>query len=205
MTALRPGLAVHPRLCDRHGSDSLSVGNPAPWQPRDAPLVFIAAGDPVDFGDDRARDSEPSSDGSPAWVVLIVDDDRGVHDATLLALHGEHIAGRPLAFRHAYSAAEARRMLGEDKTIGIVLLDVVMESADAGLRLVADLRGALGRADLKIIVRTGQPGRAPEAAVRSDLAIDGYLTKATQTRAMLLEALAHALQPDKTSSDGAQH
>ncbi len=159
----------------------------------DAPLVFVpAAGDPLDFGDERPGDADPSSDGAQALVVLIVDDGRGVHDATLLALQGERVPGRPLAFRHAYSAAEARRLLSEDGTIAVVLLDVVRESPDAGLKLVAGIRGELGRPDLKVIVRTGQPGRAPEAEVRGDLSIDGYITKATLTRAMLLEALAQA-------------
>lgn len=167
---------------------------------------ITAAGDPVDFNDDRPDDDAADADGASPWVVLIVDDDRNVHDATLLALHGERIAGRPLEFRHAYSASEARGVLATDgASIGILLLDVVMESPDAGLQLIADIRGPLGLHDLRIIVRTGQPGRAPEAKVRNDLAIDGYITKATLTRAMLIEALAQVLQPDESSGDAAPH
>ena len=150
--------------------------------------------DPVNFDDDRPDEDESGTDDAGPWVVLIVDDDRNVHDATLLALHGERIDGRPLAFRHAYTAAEAQRILTDDGDVAVVLLDVVMESQDAGLKLIAEIRGRPELRDVKVIVRTGQPGRAPEAKVRTGLAIDGYLTKATLTRALLLKALTQVLQ-----------
>jgi hypothetical protein len=46
----------------------------------------------VDDGDDVAVPA-----GLPSWRVLIVDDEREVHSATLFALKGLIIAGRPLA------------------------------------------------------------------------------------------------------------
>jgi CheY-like chemotaxis protein len=166
---------------------------------------FLPFGDPVDFSGDLPDDAEAVASGAAPWVVLIVDDDRGVHDATLLALHGERILGRPLEFRHAYAAAEAHKLLAENRDIAVVLLDVVMESPDAGLKLISEIRDELGQSDVKIIVRTGQPGRAPEAQIRSSLAIDGYITKATLTRAMLLEALTQVLRTGEASGGSAQH
>ena len=158
------------------------------------PAWFQPFSDPVNFDNDRPDEDESGADDAAPWVVLIVDDDRNVHDATLLALHGEHIDGRPLAFRHAYTAAEAQRILTDDGDVSVVLLDVVMESQGAGLKLIAQIRSRPELQDVKVIVRTGQPGRAPEAKVRTDLAIDGYLTKATLTRAILLKALTQVLQ-----------
>jgi len=75
-------------------------------------------------------------------VVLIVDDDRSVHQTTLLALRDAKIERRPLQFLHAYSAAEARETLMSNEDIAVVLLDVVMETDTAGLQLVPAIRGS---------------------------------------------------------------
>jgi len=85
-------------------------------------------------------------------------DDPLVHEATQLALRGEHIAGRPLDLLHADSAGKARDMLAADRQIDLILLDVVMETEDAGLRLVPVIRNELGQKNLRIVIRTGQPG-----------------------------------------------
>jgi len=127
------------------------------------------------------------------WKILIVDDDRGVHEATVLALRHARVHGRPLSFLHAYSAAEALAQVGATADLDLMLLDVVMETEDAGLRLVDRVREERARRALRIVVRTGQPGYAAEDKVRGDHEVDGYLLKAQMTGAQLLEALARAL------------
>ena len=181
-------------------SDARGAG--APQLPGGYRLAF---GDTIDFSDTPPDDAEDASRGVKPWVVLIVDDDRTVHDATVLALQGERILGRALEFRHAYAASEARELLTANQDISVVLLDVVMESADAGLKLISTIRDELGQRDVKVILRTGQPGQAPEADVRSNLAIDGYITKARLTRAMLLDALTQVLRTSEESGDPAQY
>ena len=103
----------------------------------------------------------------PCWKVLIVDDDRDVHEATELALRTVRILERPLHFLHAYSAAEALDILARKQDIAVILLDVVMERDDAGLQLVRYIRETLGNKMIRIILRTGQPGAAPEASARA--------------------------------------
>lgn len=132
-----------------------------------------------------------------AWHILIADDDRSVHEATVAALSGQRVHDRPLTFLHAYSAAETVSLL-TDSLVHLVLLDVVMESPDAGLRAVTDIRQRLGLHDLKIIIRTGQPGHAPEQEIRRTYAIDGYAKKAELTRSLLREVIASALQAPTT-------
>lgn len=154
---------------------------------------FVPPGDPVRFSDEAAGEGESPATGSAPWVVLVADDDRDVHDATTLALAGEKILGRELELLHAYGSADTLRILQERADVSVVLLDVVMETPDAGLRLIDAIRQAPGRSSPKIVVRTGQPGRAPEAEIRSSLAIDGYLTKARLTRALLVETLGRVL------------
>ncbi len=140
-----------------------------------------------DEGEDSVRDLEAP------WQILIADDDASVHEATLAALNGVRLHDRPLAFSHAYSAAETVALLEASADIDLVLLDVVMETPNAGLRAVEEIRGRLARPGLKIIIRTGQPGHAPEDEIRRDYAIDGYARKAELTRSMLRDVITHAL------------
>lgn len=137
------------------------------------------------------------------WRILIADDDQSVHEATLAALAGQRLHQRALVFEHAYSAAETLALLATKRDIHLVLLDVVMESPDAGLRAVSDIRERLGLHDLKIIIRTGQPGHAMEQEIRREYAIDGYTKKAELTRSLLRDVIASALAPNGNPATGA--
>jgi diguanylate cyclase (GGDEF)-like protein len=136
----------------------------------------------------------PRETGPLPWRVLIVDDEREVHAATLFALKGLIIAGRPLEFLHAYSASEARGIVERTPDIAVVLLDVVMEREDAGLQLVRVIRDDLGCTDTRIILRTGQPGYAPELEVIRDYDINDYKTKSELTRTRLVTSLTTAIR-----------
>eukprot|EP01136_Pigoraptor_vietnamica_P003146 Opistho-1_new@31999 len=94
-------------------------------------------------------DTEPQVDARP-WRVLIVDDDGDVHKATELAMQGLQVEGEPLVFLHASSAAQARQVLATEQDLAVVLLDVVMESEDAGLQLVRYIRDELQRCAVRI-------------------------------------------------------
>lgn len=155
----------------------------------------------IDDSDEAAQDDE--SLGLVPWYILIADDDPSVHEATVAALAGQRVHGRPLRFLHTHSAAETVSLLAETRAVDLVLLDVVMETPDAGLRAVPEIRERLGRRDLKIIIRTGQPGHAPEHEIRREYAIDGYAKKAELTRGMLRDVIATTLQPDGTAPAGA--
>jgi len=141
---------------------------------------------------------DDESDGSAAkelvWRLMVIDDEPDVHRATTFALAGVKILGRPLEFLHAYSAAEAVRLLKEEKDVAVVLLDVVMESEDAGLSLVKTIRQGLKLTDLRIILRTGQPGYAPEIETIHDFDINDYKTKSELTRTKLYATVTAALR-----------
>ena len=140
---------------------------------------------------------EPESDvqaGNLVWRVLIVDDEPDVHNTTVLALRGILIDGRKLEFTHAYSAAEARICLQNAEDLAVVLLDVVMESDDAGLRLVRYIRDELGNRALRIILRTGQPGYAPEIDTIRSYDINDYKTKSELTRIRLFTSMTVAIR-----------
>jgi diguanylate cyclase (GGDEF)-like protein len=127
-----------------------------------------------------------------------VDDDEEVHGVTRLVLEKIQFKGRRLELLDAYSAAEARRMFDEHDDIAIVLLDVVMESDDAGLRLVHDIRNDLGNTMVRIILRTGQAGRAPEERMIVDYDINDYKTKSELTAQKLFTTVIASLRSFET-------
>ncbi|MQP64834.1 DUF3369 domain-containing protein [Niveispirillum sp. SYP-B3756] len=130
----------------------------------------------------------------PPWLILIVDDDPEVHAMTRLVMKKFAYRGRPVQFLSAYSAEEALRVLSNDPGIAVILLDVVMETDDAGLRLVPRIRKELGNDLVRIILRTGQPGQAPEDDVIHGYDINDYKAKTELTAQKLGTATVAALR-----------
>jgi phosphoserine phosphatase RsbU/P len=130
----------------------------------------------------------------PAWKILIVDDEPQVHMVTRLALRGLRFQDRELAFIDVHSGTEARALLPQHADIALVLLDVVMETDDAGLQLVRHIRDELGYRALRIVLRTGQAGQAPERQVVLDYDIDDYKEKTELTAAKLTTCVVAALR-----------
>ena len=128
-----------------------------------------------------------------SWRVLVVDDDEEVHEATRFALSGISILDHPVRFFHARSAAEALQIAENVGDLAVALVDVVMEQPDAGLRLVRDLRST-GYTHMRIALRTGQPGYAPERVVIEEYEIDDYRTKAELTQSRLITVLTTAIR-----------
>lgn len=128
------------------------------------------------------------------WKVLVVDDDADVHQATLFALQDAQVFGRPIRFLHAHNAAEARQLLLDTPDLALVLLDVVMETENAGLELVDFIRSVAGLKATRIVLRTGQPGYAPEHETILRYDINDYKTKSELTRHKLLTTLTTAIR-----------
>lgn len=137
--------------------------------------------------------AEPQQHSSP-WKILIVDDDDQVHKVTTLALTDIQILGSPLSFLHAFSAQEAVSVLEADDDIAVILLDVVMERDDSGLELARIIREEMKLSTTRIILRTGQPGYAPELEVIQNYDINDYRMKSELTRTRLITALTTAIR-----------
>lgn len=166
---------------------------------KDASSSDAIQDDIIDFLEEDEQDFSLGAAVHP-WKILITDDDSNVHETTVLALNGVRIHGRPLEFLHAYSAKEAHELIVQNEDLSLILLDVVMETVDAGLKLVKVIRGELGKNDIRIILRTGQPGYAPEEKVSNQFAIDGYTTKSQLTRSLLISVLNDTLTDVKIPS-----
>ena len=162
--------------------------NPA-VAPDDDLLEFLDSTQPTD-------EHAEVSDAKP-WRVLIVDDDADVHKATELAMQGLRIEGHGLSFLHASSAADARELMRRETDLAVVLLDVVMESENAGLQLVRQIREDLDQHAVRIVLRTGQPGYAPEIETVQAYDINDYKTKSELTRTRLYTVLTAAIRSYK--------
>lgn len=149
----------------------------------------------VRFTDDTGL-PEPQAPLLPQspWRVLVIDDDDDVHRATVFALDGVLLFDRPIAFLHAHSAAQAREVLLREDDVALVLLDVVMETPHAGLELVAFIRQTARKAATRVVLRTGQPGYAPEHDTMVRYDINDYTTKSELTHHKLLATVAAAVR-----------
>ena len=149
----------------------------------------------------KLKPASPPTSATPQlrdWRILVVDDDAEVHAVTRLILGKIHYKGRGIELLSAHSGIEARQVMTSQSDIAVVLLDVVMETDDAGLRLVSVIREELGNTATRIILRTGQPGQAPEEQVIVDYDINDYKAKSELTAQKLFTTVVAALRSYET-------
>src|SRR5215813_11783559 len=130
----------------------------------------------------------------PRWKIAVIDDEPAVHDGTRFALSDYRLNGQSLEILSAYSAAEGRELMRRHADVAVVLLDVIMESDTAGLGLVEYIRNDLKNETVRIILRTGQPGQAPERRVIVEYDINDYKAKTELTADKLFTSLTASLR-----------
>lgn len=130
----------------------------------------------------------------PPYKVVIADDDDEMHQATKLLLKNFEFEDRGLLFIDTYTGDETIRVLNEEKDIAVIILDVVMESKVAGLEVVDYIRKVQENHKIRIILRTGQPGEAPENKVIADYDINDYRLKSELTAQRLFTSMYEALR-----------
>jgi CheY-like chemotaxis protein len=151
-----------------------------PPQPDDL-MVFAAT-----------ADTGPAAPVEP-WKVLVVDDDDEIHKVTRLAVQPLRVLGRPLQLISAYTGRDSVEIMRRERDIALILMDVVMETELAGLEAVEAIRHGLGNRHVRIVIRTGQPGQAPEAEVVRKFDINGYRQKTELTIGKLHAVLQNGL------------
>jgi len=141
-----------------------------------------------------AENSLDKQDNKDPWKIMVIDDDQSIHDVTCLVLQNFSFAGRKLQIVNGYSGKDVQHLMDEHPNTAVLLLDVVMESEDAGLKAVKYIREQLQNKFVRIILRTGQPGQAPEKKVISEYDINDYREKSDLTDLKLNTALISALR-----------
>lgn len=146
--------------------------------------------DNFDFVDHKEDDKKQDKH----FKILIVDDDEEVHHITKMVLDGFEFEGSGIELFHAYSYDNTVAVFNEHADIAVVLLDVVMEEDNTGLKLVKYIREDIKNKLVRIILRTGQPGKAPEEKVIIDYDINDYKSKTELTVQRLYTSLYAALR-----------
>ena len=156
----------------------------------DFPLSEADESDDLLFTEDESEPPQPEE----SWKILIVDDDAEVHNVTRLALKNFTFEGKALKFINAYSGQEAKELIQTHPDVAMILLDVVMEKDNSGLEVVSYIRSSLKNDFVRIILRTGQPGKCPENLVILTYDINDYKTKTELTKPKILTAVVTALR-----------
>jgi response regulator of citrate/malate metabolism len=146
----------------------------------------------LSFEDDSTEKIQPESQDK--WKILIVDDDEGIHTVTKLAINDFVFDDKRLTLLHAMNAKDAKTILKDDPDIALALIDVVMETEHAGLELVDFIRNELKNSLIRLILRTGQPGSAPERDVILKYDINDYKIKPELTSSRLFTSVIGALR-----------
>jgi len=129
------------------------------------------------------------------WYVLVVDDDQNILETTKLLLKDIKFKDRGVKLLLCLSSAEAKTILNEQHaSIAAILLDVIMETEDSGLRLVKYIRNDLNNTSTRIVLRTGQPGLKLRQDVIFNYDINGYKDKATTSSQDLVDSVIVALR-----------
>ncbi len=144
--------------------------------------------------DDMSEPETQAPAAPPPWKVLIVDDDVDVHVVTKFSLSNAHFMGKRLSFLHAYSGEEALAVLRSHDDVALVLLDVIMETADAGLKVARRIRDELRNPLVRIVLRTGQPGQALEHSIILDYDINDFWCKTDLTTRKLFTTVIASLR-----------
>jgi response regulator RpfG family c-di-GMP phosphodiesterase len=143
--------------------------------------------------EDEGAPGETAPESRP-WRILIVDDEPDIHSVTKMALASVTFKNRSLELLSAYSGKEGFEVLTREPNIALVLLDVVMENDEAGLQLAKRIRGELNNQLVRIVLRTGQPGQAPEERVIVDFDINDYKAKTELTKQKLFTTVIASLR-----------
>lgn len=149
---------------------------------------------PLKLGKKKAPPPTDNIHSDNPWHVLVVDDDPMIHEVTQLSLKDIIVDQRPVLLYSCYSGREAREYIAKHQDIALILLDVVMETNDSGLRLVEHIRNELKNLSVRIVLRTGQPGDAPEESVIQQYDINDYKEKTELTRKKLYTLLHASLR-----------
>jgi len=128
------------------------------------------------------------------WKVLVVDDEKEIHALTANVFSQFRLLGKGIECLNAYSGREAQELMRQHSDIAVVLLDVVMESNHAGLETVRFIREELKNPWVRIILRTGQPGEAPEKEIFEQYDINDYKLKSELTEDKLYISLLSTIR-----------
>jgi len=146
------------------------------------------------FAQEVLTDEKRMASMANPWKILVADDEKEIHEITRIALSGYSFEGRGVELFSAYSGQDVKTILDKEDDVALILLDVVMEKDDTGLTLVRYIREELGNSFSRIVLRTGQAGKAPEQEVITRYDINDYKAKTELTAQKLFTSVTASLR-----------
>lgn len=137
---------------------------------------------------------EDNANYATPWKIIVADDDSEVHRVTKLVLKNFKFQERGLEILSAYSEAQVKEQICKNPDTAVIFLDVIMDKEDSGLTIVKFIRDELKNRSVRIILRTGQPGQAPEEHTIENYDINDYKEKTELTSKKLFTSLITALR-----------
>ncbi|MDN5303929.1 MAG: hypothetical protein PWP46_808 [Fusobacteriaceae bacterium] len=131
------------------------------------------------------------------WKVIIADDEPDIHTVTKLVLKDFEYENKEIELINCYNDNETKEALINHSDAAIILLDVVMDRNDSGLEIVKFIRNELKNKSIRIILRTGQPGLAPERSIVLNYDINDYKEKTELTAQKLITSIISSLRAYK--------
>lgn len=128
------------------------------------------------------------------YKIIVSDDDEEVHTITKLVLDDIKFEGHDLEIYSAFNEKETIELLKKHPNTAILFQDVVMDTHDTGLKIVDYLRKDLKNFITRVILRTGQPGEAPEDRIVIDYDINDYRLKTEMTHQRMITSVYEALR-----------
>ena len=129
------------------------------------------------------------------WNIIVADDEGMVHMVTEMALKNMEFDGKPLKLHSAYTAKQTLQLIRDlPNRVAIILLDIVMETLDAGLEAVPLIRDEITDHEVRIIIRTGQAGRSAQDDIIRNYDINDFYDKVSLDHDRLINAVTLALR-----------
>jgi len=128
------------------------------------------------------------------WNILVVDDEEEVHSITNIVLKNFIFKNKKIKLYDTYNVEDTKKILKSDIEFSLIFLDIVMEIDNAGLVITKFIREDLNNFITRIILRTGQPGNAPEQKIIIDYDINDYKEKTELTATKLTTSVVSSLR-----------
>ncbi len=148
----------------------------------------------IKFSEERKLTIE---DNPKYWEVLISDDDKEVHIITEMVFKNFSFMGKPVKFSNVYTGEDTKKYIADNPGTALILLDVVMERENSGLDVVKYIREDLNNKNVRIILRTGHPGQAPEKDIVIGYDINDYKEKTELSAQKLITSVISSLRAFK--------
>ncbi len=138
------------------------------------------------ISDTEKEESSPLLTGQWNWKVLLADDDVLFHKIGRALLDGVEFDKHNIEIFTSHDYQSTCNFLNENPDTALLILDMYMDDADTGYRVIEYVRHELKNNELRILLHTGDTTIESEGTALDKYAISGYLNKSKADNSQLL-------------------